>query len=166
MPLGIEHEYGRIQQSKFRCARTGREMQPGEPFYSVLYDRGGGLTREDISGEAWQGPPADAFSFWQARVPPRDPSRRAQVDDELLMDCFLRLGDETEPQKVNFRYIVALLLMRRKRLKFEEVQSVDGQEWLHLRCTRSRKLHRALNPHLSDEQLAAVQEEVQRVFGI
>jgi hypothetical protein len=154
-----------IQASTRRCARTGRELRPGERFFSVLYDRPGGLVREDISAEAWQGPPEDAFSFWQTRVP-AEPAKRLQIDEELLLDCFTRLAAESEPAKVNFRYVVALLLMRRKRLRFEEVAVADGCEFLLLRCPRTRQLHRVLNPQLTDEQMSQVQDEVHKVLGL
>jgi hypothetical protein len=156
----------RIQSSSQRCAKTGRELQPGEKFFSVLFDDGAALIRQDICSEAWQGPPENAYSFWMGRVPPRDQHKKPQLDDSLLGECFQRLAGETEPQKVNFRYIVALLLMRRRRLKFEEVAWHDGVEFLVLRDVRSRTIHEVLNPQLTEPQLAEAQSEVQRILGI
>jgi hypothetical protein len=155
-----------IQNSSLRCARTGRELQPGEKYFSVLFDRGLTLVREDVSKDAWQGPPTDAFSFWMGKVPPKDQARRLHIDDEVLHDCFQRLAGETEAQKVNFRYIVALLLMRRKRLKFEDAEVFEGQEVLLLRDSRTRAIHRVANPQLTEQELADVQEEVQKVLGV
>jgi hypothetical protein len=155
-----------IQNCTLRCSRTGRELQPGEKYFSVLYEKGGGLVREDFSKEAWQGPPEGAFSFWLGKVPPRDQSRKLHIDDEVLFDCFVRLAEDKEPQRVNFRFIVALLLMRRKRLKFEDTEKHQDEEVLVLRDSRSKALHRVLNPRLSEQQLAEVQEEVQKVLGI
>jgi hypothetical protein len=155
-----------IQAPAQRCAVTNRELKPGEPVYSVLFDRGATLERQDFSAEAWQGPPAGAFSFWRGRVPARDQSPRLQFDPELLLDCFQRLEAEAEPQKVNFRYILALLLMRHKRLKFEEMRAEGGAEWLVLRDAKARRSHRVRDPHLTDEQLAAVQDEVFKVLGL
>jgi hypothetical protein len=149
-----------------RCAKTDRELRPGEKFFSVLYDRGHELVREDISAEAWQGPPPEAFSFWMGRVPAKEKTKRLDIDDELLLDLFQRLAEAAEPRKANFRYIVALLLMRRKRLRFEEVAFEHGQEFLVLRCTKTRAAHRVVNPQLTDEQTAEVEEEVYRVLGL
>jgi hypothetical protein len=56
--------------------------------------------------------------------------------------------------------------MRRKRLKFEDVRAENGQEFLVLRCPRSRAAYRVLNPHLTEDQIAEVQEEVQKVLGL
>ena len=61
--------------------------------------------------------------------------------------------------------VVALLLMRRKRLRFEEAVKESGQEWLSLRCTRTGARYRVLNPGLSEEETVAVQEEVFLALG-
>lgn len=154
-----------IQENTRRCAATGRELRPGERFFSVLLDENGRFVRQDYSGEAWQGPPPGAFSFWCGRVPARDDSRKPRIDDELLVDCFQRLEGQAEPAKVNFRYVVALLLMRRKRFKFEEARKQNGQEILCLRCARSRTQYQVVNPGLTEDEMAAVQDEVFKVLG-
>ncbi|HEV3255990.1 MAG TPA: hypothetical protein VG013_03850 [Gemmataceae bacterium] len=154
-----------IQAHTRRCAATGRELHPGEKFYTVLFDDGGQFVRHDYSSEAWQGPPAGTFSFWAGRVPAQEESRRPQIDDDLLVDCFGRLEGQTDPGRVNFRYVVALLLMRRKRFKFEEVRTEGDQEILYLRCARTRNQYRVLNPRLTEDEMMAVQEEVFKVLG-
>lgn len=154
-----------IQPNTRRCVLSGRELQPGEKYYSVLLDEGGHFIRQDFAHEAWQGPPQKAFSFWAGRVPAPERGRRLQIDDELLMDCFQRLEGQAEANRINFRYIVALLLMRRKRLKFEEARVENGQETLQLRDARTGAAHQVVNPRLTEEEMAAVQEEVFKVLG-
>src|SRR5260370_28908359 len=148
-----------IQPNTRRCALTGRELQPGDKFYSVLLEEGGNFLRQDYSSEAWQGPPQGSFCFWAGRIPVGEENQRAPIDDELLLDCLQRLEGETEPARVNFRYVVALLLMRRKRLKFEEARTDGDQEILALRWGRTRKVSRVLNRRLTEEQMTDVQEE-------
>jgi hypothetical protein len=148
-----------------RCTATGRELRAGEKFFTALLDVGGKFVRQDYSSEAWQGPPPGAFSFWSGRVPAQEPSRRPRIDDDLLFDCLQRLEGQEEADKVNFRYVIALLLMRRKRLKFEEARTAGGQETLCLRCVKTRNLYQVVNPRLTEEQMAAVQDEVFKVLG-
>ncbi len=154
-----------IQPHTRRCAATGRELRPGEKFYTALLEDGERFLRQDYSSEAWHGPPHGAFSFWSGRVPAPEGGRRQMIDDDVLADCFERLEAETEPAKVNFRYVVALLLMRRKRFKFEEARMEQGLEVLTLRCVRTGTRHNVVNPRLNEEQMAEVQEEVSRVLG-
>ncbi len=154
-----------IDANTRRCFITGRELKAGERFYSVLLDEGGKFQRQDYSSEAWQGPPAAAFSFWSGRIPATDEARRPPIDDDMLLDCFTRLEGEHDLSRMQFRYVVALLLMRRKRFRFEEARTENGQEVLQLRCARTRAEHTVVNPRMSDEEMAAVQEEVFRVLG-
>jgi len=154
-----------IQPNTRHCAVSGRELRPGEKFYSVLLQDGGKLVRHDYSAEAWHGPPEGAFSFWSGRVPAAEQSRKLRIDDDLLADCFQRLEGQTEPAQVNFRYVVALLLMRRKRFKFEEARVEEEQEILRMRCTRTGTQYDLVNPRLTEEEMMAVQDEVFKVLG-
>ncbi len=154
-----------IQANSRRCWVTGRELLPGETFYSVLLDEGGRFARREYSREAWQGPPPGAFGFWAGRVPAREQDRRPPVDDDMLLDCFARLDGQAEPARVNFRYVLALLLMRRRKLKFEDARAEGGREVLRLRCSQTKTVHEVVNPALSDAETEAVQEEVFRVLG-
>src|SRR6266446_8248517 len=154
-----------IEANTRRCVVSGRELKPGEKYYSVLTDEGGKFQRRDYSCECWQGPPERAFSFWAGRIPAADDDRRPKIDDEMLLDCFQRLEGDADPGRVNFRYVVALLLMRRKRFRFEEARTEGGLETLCLRCTRTRTLYQVVNPRLTETQMAAVQDEVFKVLG-
>ena len=62
--------------------------------------------------------------------------------------------------------MVALLLMRRKKLKFEDAQrKPDGPDVLILRDGRTNKRLEVTDPRLTEEQIDAVQDEVFRVLG-
>jgi hypothetical protein len=154
-----------IQPSTRRCCVTGRELQAGEKVYSVLLDENGKFVRKDFSEEAWQGAPPDAFSFWVGHVSTGDKKRRLAVDDELLLDCFGRLEGEIGSERVNFRFVLALLLMRKRRLKLEEARTEDSQEVLYLRCSQTGVQHRVVNPNLTEAETASVQQDVFRALG-
>lgn len=154
-----------ISENTRRCAATDRPLEPGEKIFSVLLDEDARLVRKDFCREAWQGPPEGAFSFWMGKVPTANEKRKLRIDDELLVECFNRLEGETDANKVNFRYVVALLLLRRKRFKFEESRRQDDHEVLSLLCTKTRTKVEVVNPRLTEEEMAAVQEEVFKVLG-
>jgi hypothetical protein len=153
-----------IQPNTRRCSVTGRELSPGETCYTVLQEEGGKFVRKEYSAEAWQGPPPGAFSFWQGKVSASQAPRRPAFDDELLMDCFLRLEGQPEPSRVSFRYVLALLLMRRRRLRPEEARPGDGKT-LRLRCARTGARHEVADPKLTDDELDSVQQDVFQALG-
>lgn len=154
-----------IQPNSRRCAVTGRELRAGERYFSALLEVDHRFVRHDYSPEAWQGPPPGACSFWTGRVQEGNEKIKPRFDDDLLEECFHRLADQDEPSRVNFRYVVALLLMRRKRLRYESSSVVAGVETMTLGSMRSTEKYEVVNPRLSDEQMAAVQDEVFSVLG-
>jgi hypothetical protein len=155
-----------LQAPTRRCHVTGRELRPGEKYFSALLDEAGRFVRRDFAPDAWVGPPENAIGHWAARVPKDGQApKRPPIDDDLLAECFHRLDGATDPSRVQFRYVVALLLMRRKRFKFEDVTKDAAGETLLLRDTRTGDRHAVADPGLTEEAMAAVQDEVFRVLG-
>ena len=155
-----------IQGPTCICSVTGRELKAGDRFYGALVEDGGKLIRRDYAAEAWPGPPEGAVAYWSGRVPAADKPRKPVINDDLLLDCFDRLAGSSDPQKLNFRYVAALLLMRRKRFKFEDaIRDESGRDVLLVRDSRGGTMHQVVDPRLTDEQVTAVQAEVFRVLG-
>src|SRR5215510_3800623 len=101
------------------CARTGRSFEEGEYFYTLLYRDGDGFRREDISEQAWRerNENIEPFSFWRSRYeapapPPPEPLPKG--DAERLLR---RLIAKADPCSENARYILALMLERKRILR-------------------------------------------------
>lgn len=148
------------------CSATGRQLKAGERYFGVLALDGGKFVRQEFSEEGWTGAPPGAFGHWAGRVPAvGDANRRPPIDDDMLLECFQRLDGEIEPAKLNFRYVVALLLMRRKRVKFEDSKKGAAGDSLIVRDAKSGARHVVADPGLTDEQMKAVQNEVYQMLG-
>jgi hypothetical protein len=154
-----------VQPHTRRCAASGRELQPGEKYFSALVEEKGRLVRKDFSGEGWQGPPPGAFGFWTGRVPAKDQPRKLRIDADHLLDCFQRLDGNRAAEQVPFRYVLALLLIRAKRLQFLDTRMDGEREILRLRCLRGGTQYDVVNPQLTTDELAAVQDQVLPVVG-
>jgi hypothetical protein len=154
-----------LQPNARRCALTGRDLAPGDRYFSVLTEENGRLVRRDYSASAWQGPPADAFSFWSGRIPPEGKKRRLVLDEDTLRECFERLEGTTDPGKLRLRYVLALLILRQRRLVLEEARREQGVETLILRDGRTGRRFRVENPELSEGEILDVQDEVLRALG-
>ena len=154
-----------LQPRSLHCAQTGRELKAGEFYYSVLRESPDGFVRVDYCADAWTGPPEGTVGFWRSKVPADSAKQRTQlVDDSVVLEFFHRLDGEQEAYKVNFRYILALLLLRRKLLKPAGVERQDDREILLLRSPCTGEQHRVVNPDLAEEQLIALQAEVEKVL--
>jgi hypothetical protein len=154
-----------IQTHTRICAATGRSLEPGEKYFSALFDELGQFVRKDFAAVAWPGPPENAIAFWTGRVPELNQKRRLTFDDELLIECFARLADDHDPERIRFRYVLALLLLRRKRLKFEDVRRDGAQEFMQVKCSKTGSAFEVLDPRMSEADMAAVQEEVFKLLG-
>jgi len=158
-----------IAKSEHRCTTCDKEFGEGEAYHSALYDTGAEFERRDFCVDCWAAPDAtcrdEAFSFWKTVVPTQDQPRKVFVDDAVIFDFFQRLAaEESQPVKRNFRYILGLMLMRKKKLKFKDVVRENGHEYLVLRRSRTKEEHRVLDPKLSEEELLQVRAELTQIL--
>lgn len=156
-----------IQRSTRRCAATDRELEPGETCYSVLRESEEGLVRADYSQQGWSGPPDDALAFWKGKIPAREERKRPVFDPDLLLSLLERLEQYDDPTKQSYRYFVALLLLRRRILKFVDLERTpDGRELWVLRCSRTDSTYHVADPHLTKERLAEVEEQLTALLSL
>ena len=103
-----------------RCTVTGREFVDEEPFYTLLFrERGGGFRREDWSEEAWEQRDFQKapFSFWKTKYEVRAPAAPETLGKQTAEDLLRRYLQEPGGQHANVRYILALMLERKRILK-------------------------------------------------
>jgi hypothetical protein len=123
-----------VQRSARRCAVSGREFAPGEKFYSALVAEGAELRRYDYAAEAWQAPPPGAIGWWQSQLPAAGAKRSQGAPNDVLLQFFDELAEQ--PQRQDLRYVVALLLVRRRVFRLEEDERGACGEVLRLHCPR------------------------------
>jgi hypothetical protein len=157
-----------IAKSGRQCAACERAFAEGEDLFSGLYDENTAFVRRDYCGPCWQSvTPDKLYSFWRTRVPPRDEPPKRFVDDDVLLNFFYRLEGESDELKVNFRYVLALLLVRKKLLKLTTVRrDPDSKEWLILHDRQEGRDHEVLNPQLTAEQVISVTDECGRLLNM
>ena len=153
-----------VQRSGGRCCGSNRELAPGEEYYAALVDADGSFTRADYSQEYWDAQHPEVFSFWKTRVPQPSEKGRLFVDDRVLLDLFERLGNETEPLRVNFRFVLTLILMRKRLLKYEQTRhEADREIWL-LRRSGTTDVYEVVNPQLDEAQIQQVSDELSTIL--
>lgn len=147
------------------CAATGRELLPGEPFVASLRATPTGYARADFAADAWPGPPPGCVAHWPGTVPAATGVKSPGFPEATLADWFAQLAGDPDPAKTNVRYVVALLLMRKKRLKFEDAKSGAAGAWLVVRDAKTGARYEVADPKLGPAELAEVEAEVARVLG-
>ena len=153
-----------VDRADGRCAVTGRAIEEGEEFYSVLFEQGESFRRVDYGFEAWAGPPEGSYCHYKTRMPVKEKKKKLLVDQEVLKNFFLRLADETEPVRIQFRFVLALLLMRKRLLRYERSVAGGGVEVWEMLLPPDETIHQVMNPHLSDDQIEAVSKQLSAIL--
>lgn len=146
------------------CAVTGHKLEEGEEFYTVLFEEGETFRRADYSLGGWQGAPEGAFCYFKTRVPVSRKRRRLLVDDDLLVQFFLRLASESEPVRVQFRFVLALILMRKRKLRYEGTTNVEGVETWTMTLVKDNTQHTVVNPRLTDTETQSVSAQLSGIL--
>lgn len=124
-----------VQRSARRCTVSGREFAAGAMYYSVLLAEGADLKRYDYAADAWQGPPQDAVGWWKSQVPSKTDARKRWAPNDVMLDFWDELAGQ--PDKQDMRYVLTLLLVRRRVFRLEEeTQDTKGPEVLAVYCPR------------------------------
>ena len=147
-----------------QCCATGRQIQPGEEYYATLVQTEQGFARRDFSAEAWTQQKPEVFCYWKTRLPTPEQKKQLFIDDDMLMAFFERLATETEQEKVNFRFVLTLVLMRRRRLKYDSSRTQDGKEIWRLRITGTQDFAEVVNPNLGEEQVAQLTSQMGQIL--
>jgi hypothetical protein len=106
-----------IQRSTRRCAATQRSLEPGDICFSVLEVAGADVIRKDYCLDAWPGPPEVAIGWWKTRIPELSAKKIKLAPNDVLLQLFDQLAEH--PENEDMRYVLALLLMRRRVLRFD-----------------------------------------------
>jgi hypothetical protein len=152
-----------IQRCTRHCAATGRELAPGEQFYSVLVAEGAETKRYDYSAEAWTGPPEKALGWWKSRIAGRHSRRAGWAPNDVMLEYFEELTEQ--PAEKDKRYVLALLLVRRRVLRQEETEAdAEGREVLVLYCPRRETTYRVPAAPPDPARTEQIQEELARLL--
>jgi len=149
-----------VARPSHSCSACERGLEVGEQYLSALFDAGDTFERRDFCADCWQRETPEAFSFWKTRVPEPDEKPRLLVDDDVIVNFFLRLDGAEEEMKVKLRFIVMLILMRKRILKFDTTEREGDVEYWVLRMPRDKTRHRVVNPHLGEDEIGRLSEEV------
>ncbi|MFH1419707.1 MAG: hypothetical protein ABII12_15655 [Planctomycetota bacterium] len=143
-----------------QCSVSGRAFEPGESFYSVVYETPGGYERRDVSESCWEGPPEEAVCHFRAQLPKKEKPQRTFVDDGILLDSFCRLANTDDDHKLRFRFVLSLILMRKRLLKYDSTLREDGREIWVMRLMRDKSLHRVFHPSMNDQEIEVLTKEL------
>lgn len=156
-----------IQSRATQCAVTGRAFTEGESVYSSLYWKDGAYQRVDLCEEAWKQrneniAPLSSWKFHYEPPTPPPPEALHKDDAESLLR---HLMQENDPAQRNTRYILTLMLERKKILRMIDRQKNNDETILIYEHLPSGETWLIQDPHLKLAELEPVQQEVSILLG-
>ena len=187
-----------VERPTGTCAFTGHKLDPGKKYMATLVEiddpeessdkksgaAGLGMKRLDVSIKTWQQGtrPDNLFCYWLTIMPEPNQRKKIFVDDAVLLNLFERLADSEQEQRLAFRFVLALILMRKRLLRYDgtEQRSLEGktpkvQEWWQvtpkvdpskgpLGRWDNQNSMQVLNPQLDESQIQQVTEQIGEIL--
>jgi len=153
-----------IEQPLGQCSGTEKKIAPGDEYIGALVETSEGLQRWDFCLDYWLEHKPQVYCHWKTRIPLPDQKKHIFVDDDMLMAFFERLENETDPEKLNFRFVLALILMRKKKLKYDSTRIENNSEIWRLKITGTDDCAEVLNPRIDEEQIEQLSSQIGQIL--
>ena len=170
--MSLDREY-KIGAPSRHCHACERVFVVADEYYSAVVETAqeDHLARQDFCPGCWKPEAGPYFSFWKARVP--EPEQSAQrgprlVDFGRLLQLFEHLAGSPDERAQRFRYVLALVLMRKRRLKVVESRRLSGGrgEQLTLRETGGERTHSISCPSITDDEIRSVADRLRDILDM
>ncbi|GMQ80085.1 MAG: hypothetical protein BMS9Abin04_026 [Planctomycetia bacterium] len=148
-----------VQRCTRRCAKTQRLLKPGETLWTALVVEGGDVVRYDYSEEAWAGPPEDTVGWWKSQLPDSSSRQEHLAPSDVMLQLFDQWADD--PTRQDLRYVLTLLLVRRRIVRLEQTaQNAAGEESLVVYCPRREATYEVPVLSIPEPRIDQIQEEL------
>ncbi len=156
-----------IQTRSHQCAATGRPFTEGESFYTLLFHEKEGFRREDLCEDAFKArnDSREPFSYWRAKYVPPPPPETEAVNKQTAEDLLRKYMDETDTGHTSARFILAVMLERKRILKEVEVKRDAGSITRIYEHAKTGEVFIVPDPQLKLAQVAEVQAQVSHLLG-
>ncbi len=147
------------------CAACRREFAPGEPLQACLYQTGEAYVRRDFCPTC--APPASPapLATWRTRRPAPTDRKTPAFDRHAIHQLFERLEEAGEPQQLQLRFVLALLLWRKRILRLDRTVGDRDLEIWEFTAPATGATHRVLRPELDEPQLERLSRRLEDLLA-
>jgi len=163
------HEPWSIKSRSHSCSVTGRKFTEGETFYTAIFpdEESSGYIRQDFSIEAWKNRKNDdpkPFSFWTSKYHLPVKEEEVRVTNESPEDLLRRLIEEDLEHTENARYILAIMLERKKQLVEADAQPTSSGIIRIYEHRKSGDVFIVKDPNIPLSEIESIQQEVSELL--
>ncbi len=142
------------------CAASGKPLGPGDKCVSALVEHSGRLVRLDYLEAHWTGEPPHTVGSWKFQIPEATAQQQRIIDVDSLFRFFEQLVEDANPGYDRMRYVVALFLLQRKRLKLDGTRHDDGQDLLVFLGSRGEGPYDVVDQQLTADEMSVLEAEM------
>ncbi|MBL7134277.1 MAG: hypothetical protein ISS78_09280 [Phycisphaerae bacterium] len=158
-----------IPKTGARCLSCESHLGGGDKLVAALRQRDGEFIREDYCLACWdkqdRSEDAEVVGVWHTHVPRPDEKKKLLVDDEVLISFFRRLDDTEDPARINFRFVLALVLMRKKLLVYDRTDTDQaGTDVWTMHFRKSDEKHKVIDPKMDEERISEVSRSLSEIM--
>ena len=158
-----------IDKTAGQCVICDKLIAPGEELVATVAEGDDELRRQDYCLACWEAESRDdspdLLGVWRTRMPALKQKKKLLVDDELLVNFFQRLEGTDAAGKINFRFVLALVLMRKKLLVYDRAEKRDdGTELWTMHLKGEAAGYAVIDPHMDEEKIAAVSRQLGEIM--
>jgi hypothetical protein len=156
-----------VHRPRGLCAVSGQVIQPDEPYMSALRETPMGFERIEVKLDHFDAlPRGDIIGFWKSVMRRGEAKKKLLVDDSVLCDLLEKLDDVADPDKLSFRFVLALILMRKRLITLEtQTTGADGLEvWTVKLRGRDTRL-KIVDPKPTEDQIVGIQDQIGQILS-
>ncbi|MBO45493.1 MAG: hypothetical protein CMJ96_01190 [Planctomycetes bacterium] len=145
------------QTRKGGCVACDRSFVEGETLFSLLSMGEESLERGDLCSSCFESHDQANDLYWW-RTQHSEKRGGLKLDLDALLALVMRLEEDVRDGALDFRFLVALLLVRHRKLKLASVTKKGKKEFLELRKPRAKKTFPVQVRELEEEQRARLSQ--------
>lgn len=149
-----------------RCVGCDAPFEIGQTIRAYLFDTAEGYARRDFCLECAPDAAGEAVAAWRTRRPEPSQPKNAPFDRAATLNFFRRLDeDDEQPEKQQFRFVLALLLWRKKALTFDRTEFDGDMEWWHFSEPKDAAQYRVRKPQLDETQVEQLSAQLEALLA-
>ncbi len=148
-----------------RCAACDRSFDAGEEIQVQLYASAEGYTRSDFCASCLLPDEPSVVGVWRTRRPPDELKSPQVFDRAAIYALFQNLEDTTEVRQIQLRFVLALMLWRKRVIQLERSIESDNRSIWEFSVPKSDTVHRVERPDLAEDELESLSLQLEALMS-
>lgn len=147
------------------CGVCQKTFEPGEELRAFLLESPEGYQRRDCCLSCPAPNNAGVVGSWKTRRPLPAAKKTLTFDRATIFQLFTTLEDAETPERIQLRFVLALLLWRKKALKFVDSDVNAEREVWNYTTSKGDTRYAVVRPDLDESQLERLGEQLELLLS-